>query len=335
MTKQEAFEWRGTTRDTTSKNPTDKRSEFVWRGLTRSGNAPIGSGRRVFGNNGRGGRLALDACIGDRFGELVVLGQAPSYKGDGSGGRAVFVKCDCGTEKRVRLSELMRGKRTGCGQRSHWKLQAIKTGEQIVGQRFGVLTVVAASATQHVSPGGSRATQVMTRCDCGAERWARVTDLKGGHVQSCGGAAHKTLAPTRPRRLETQGKRQTYALEAVGTGLIKIGASRDFRNRLWKMQPVSAVELKIFAFSPDDIERKLHITLNAHRAHGEWFMASDEVMSVIRSSMRPCELSVLNEFRACRPGLARRGKHQCKRCGGFGHHAKTCSVSIAQVAGSQ
>ena len=49
--------------------------------------------------------------INQRFGRLVVLGEAPSLPGR----RRLQVRCDCGTEKSVRLGHLTAGKIVSCG----------------------------------------------------------------------------------------------------------------------------------------------------------------------------------------------------------------------------
>ena len=50
--------------------------------------------------------------IGERFGRLVVLGEAPAT---GFGHRRVQMRCDCGTDKSVRLDHLRGGKIVSCG----------------------------------------------------------------------------------------------------------------------------------------------------------------------------------------------------------------------------
>ena len=216
-----------------------------------------------------------------------------------------------------------------CNRASHWDRGIIAKGEELIGQRFGVLTVIAATADRSVTPGGSRAAQVLTRCDCGAERFARITDLNGGSVRSCGGDVHKTI-PAQAKRWEVRGKRGTYAIKAVGTDLVKIGAARDFKARMWKMQPFCPVELRMVASSESDIEKRLHVLLKPHRAHGEWFHANEKVMSVIADLMTPANLSVFEEAQTARAGSKEGSKHRCKRCGDLGHHAKTCARPLGE-----
>jgi hypothetical protein len=49
--------------------------------------------------------------VGERFGRLVVLGEAPAPPGR----RRLQMRCDCGTEKSVRLGHLRHGKIVSCG----------------------------------------------------------------------------------------------------------------------------------------------------------------------------------------------------------------------------
>lgn len=281
---------------------------------------------RVRTRQGKGAALK-EIPVGSRFGELVILSRAPSdYKKPGdSGGVYVFAKCDCGVEMRTRLSAIVNRGVRSCNRASHWDRGILATGESMLGKRFGALVVVAATIERHVSPSGSRAAQVLTRCDCGQERYARINDLNRG-LKSCGGPGHKPIEV--PKQWTVHGKRGAYAVEGVGTGLVKIGAARDIKKRMWKLQPSSPVELRLIASSADDIEGRLHALLDAHRRHGEWFEMNEDVMSVIFANMKPDYMSVMLEFSTARAGTNRGSKHRCKRCGDLGHHAKTCAVPL-------
>lgn len=264
----------------------------------------------------------MGVIIGQRFGEIEVLGPAPSPTN--ATGIHVFVRCDCGAEYRTRLRNLHRGIKK-CGRRSHWDKSVLEAGQALVGQRFGRLIVTAATSERAVSPGGSRAAQVQVKCDCGVERYARVADLKKG-VRSCGECTREIT--NKAKRWEVQGKRMTYAIEAVGTGLIKIGRARDIRERMWKLQHTCPVELRTIASTPDDIERRLHIELDQHRAFAEWFHLNDAVRAVIERDFKPDNISVLAELGRGVAGKTRGKQCRCKRCGQLGHYAKTCAISI-------
>lgn len=263
-----------------------------------------------------GRRIDVDAVIGQRFGELVVIGVAP--KREGSRRLRVFVRCDCGTERSFPLSQVTDLKRRlmTCGTKEHRDWAARIAGEELVGQTFGLLTVVAALSDR----GEERRQQVMTKCLCGEERRVTLSDLRGGSVVTCGGGAHQAVKP-QAKRWEVVGPKKTYAIEAVGTGRVKIGAAKDFKDRMLKLQTGCPVALRLIASCNDNIEDRLHQELLEHCTHGEWFVANENVMSTIWANMTPDSMTV--KIGRCRFGRAVT-KHRCKACGELGHHAKTC-----------
>lgn len=82
----------------------------------------------------------------------------------------------------------------------------------------------------------------------------------------------------------------TYAIEAVGSGTVKIGRSLDPDGRLLGLQKASPLPLKMLGKVRGDVECKLHRELSAHRISGEWFQLNDEVMVALRARkvVRPC-----------------------------------------------
>jgi hypothetical protein len=77
----------------------------------------------------------------------------------------------------------------------------------------------------------------------------------------------------------------TYFIASVDAGKIKIGKTTDLSSRFSTLQSGCPVELRlVLAFKFDDgLEGRLHEYLAAHRAGGEWFHASPEVISTIKS----------------------------------------------------
>lgn len=60
--------------------------------------------------------MKLDIKIGDRFGNLKVIGELePFRQPSGQTQRAILCKCDCGNEKAIRLSHITRGRIRSCG----------------------------------------------------------------------------------------------------------------------------------------------------------------------------------------------------------------------------
>lgn len=55
----------------------------------------------------------------------------------------------------------------------------------LTGKRFGQLTAIEES-TPYISPRGARQMRWLCRCDCGGVAIATVSNLRGGHVVSCG-----------------------------------------------------------------------------------------------------------------------------------------------------
>lgn len=68
--------------------------------------------------------------------------------------------------------------------------------QDLMGQRFGNLTVVSPSLPRK-SPGGGRLTYWVCRCDCGKFRDTHAGALKSGRAKSCG-CFHKRRGAARP-----------------------------------------------------------------------------------------------------------------------------------------
>ena len=61
----------------------------------------------------------------------------------------------------------------------------IMAKENLIGQKFGLLTVVG-PADDYVTPKGYKVSMWKCQCECGAEVVTRGTSLKNGHTRSCG-----------------------------------------------------------------------------------------------------------------------------------------------------
>lgn len=108
--------------------------------------------------------------VGNRYGRLLVLAEG--------GKRSVRCRCDCGSEKEVRIYHLRRGRTQSCGCLGRELRRAAALQE--VGNRYGRLVVVGEA--------GSRGSYryVRCRCDCGVEKEIRAQRLRSGETQSCG-----------------------------------------------------------------------------------------------------------------------------------------------------
>jgi hypothetical protein len=65
-----------------------------------------------------------------------------------------------------------------------------------------------------------------------------------------------------------------YFIEAISTGLVKIGWTSDLEQRLYALRKGSPVELRLVKCIPGDrsLESALHRRFRAHRVRGEWFL---------------------------------------------------------------
>ena len=106
-----------------------------------------------------------------RFGKLSVIERVENLYG----APAWRCKCDCGNEKVIGGGNLRNGYTTSCG--------CQRLGKRVinlVGQKFGKLTVIKRAGTQ-----GNLATWRCI-CDCETEVVVRGTHLRQGNIRSCG-----------------------------------------------------------------------------------------------------------------------------------------------------
>ncbi|GDY37690.1 hypothetical protein ACINB_35820 [Acidovorax sp. NB1] len=113
----------------------------------------------------------MPVAAGDRFGNLTVLRFADGVPKMAQ--KATF-RCDCGTEKAIRLAHVISGVTVSCGCVKQ-KHQAPK------GSKFGRLTVIDDTPNRD---SGNR--KVLCRCSCGVEKLVGVWELANGVTNSCG-----------------------------------------------------------------------------------------------------------------------------------------------------
>ena len=121
------------------------------------------------------GCLYVKNLVGQRFGELVVLGDS----GERDSGGAVMWNCvcDCGNQTTRRSSSLKSGRSSSCGCLKY---------DDLTGKRFGKL-VVLNEAEKIGMPGKSRwRSRWNCLCDCGKQTTVFSTSLKSGNTKSCG-----------------------------------------------------------------------------------------------------------------------------------------------------
>lgn len=115
--------------------------------------------------------------IGQRYGLLTVIEEL-AQKGTK---RRFFCRCDCGNTVTALMDSLRSGNTKSCG-----CLRKINVSEantiNLIGQRFGRLTVVARST----EPTTEISVRWVCRCDCGAETVVTSSNLRSGQMVSCG-----------------------------------------------------------------------------------------------------------------------------------------------------
>ena len=125
------------------------------------------------------------SLIGEKFGMLTVMGQAPSTA---KGQRCWICRCDCGKEKIVLGSNLKRGTTVSCG---------CKHKNDLTGQRIGKLTVIGRS--DKYGSRGKRQTQLWECvCECGAITYKATDTLTNPDISMCQNCAAE-YAITRAR----------------------------------------------------------------------------------------------------------------------------------------
>ena len=125
---------------------------------------------------------------GQRFGKLVVLGEVAER--DKNKKVLWSCVCDCGTRKDVSSANLRCGNTKSCG--------CITTAINLVGQRFGLWTVIEDSWKKDIN-GGVLWTCV---CKCGERRDVSSNSLRRGKSTSCGCVRGDDLTGEKFGRLE-------------------------------------------------------------------------------------------------------------------------------------
>jgi hypothetical protein len=142
----------------------------LWRCICDCGNEKIANtGNLRCGHILSCGCGKLQILIGKRFGRLTVIERAESIKKNVPRWRC---RCDCGTEITTTGELLRSGHTRSCG--------CIKS-ENLIGKRFGKLTVIGRAENLHYSQRSWRC-----KCDCGNETIVVGYSLRRGDSKSCG-----------------------------------------------------------------------------------------------------------------------------------------------------
>lgn len=112
------------------------------------------------------------SMIGQQYGMLTVVGQAPSTP---KGQSRWICRCECGTEKVVMGSNLRRGTTVSCG---------CKKRNDLTGKKIGKLTVLERS--DRYGSRGKRQTRLWKcQCECGAITYKATDTLTNSDISMC------------------------------------------------------------------------------------------------------------------------------------------------------
>lgn len=127
-----------------------------------------------------------DELVGKQFGMLTVLDVQPHIRkssGKKDGSKAVCI-CKCGKTHLVVAPKLIRGEYPSCSccsgrkTKEEWK-------RELIGKHFGKLFVLDVDDF-YTSTGEKRGFCAITKCECGNIIRCSTSDLRRGHVRSCG-----------------------------------------------------------------------------------------------------------------------------------------------------
>ena len=120
---------------------------------------------------------------GKRFGNLVAL-EPTSKRAQGC---VVWkFQCDCGNIVEIKGAAVSNGNTSSCGCQKARALKTYNSIPSIVGERFGLLTVIEDLGYQEYYNTGNRRRKALCRCDCGNVVEAWDNQLKTGRKTSCG-----------------------------------------------------------------------------------------------------------------------------------------------------
>ena len=154
--------------------------------------------------------MVVKDLTGNRYGRLVVTGQAPS-----KGGHIYWnCRCDCGNECQVESYHLRSGHTKSCGCIRKERMR--EKGRGLAGRRYGRLTVISP-----VEEADGSVKFWKCRCDCGNEVICLRDNLYSGDTRSCGCL-----------QSETRKQNMKKAIHFVdGTCVERIAAAnRDYSN---------------------------------------------------------------------------------------------------------
>lgn len=133
-------------------------------------------------------------------------------------------RCDCGVEKVIRARALKTGTILSCGCLHKERVSKALT-DDLIGRKFGDLTVIARNGSSNGSRGGSKNAKWLCRCSCGNEISALGFSLKKGDTTSCGCRKSSKYEDYTEEYLQHLGfiKNATYFREKTFPNLLGVG----------------------------------------------------------------------------------------------------------------
>jgi hypothetical protein len=107
--------------------------------------------------------------VGQRFSKLLIKSLVIRVRSNGKEETLGVCQCDCGVEKNILMSSIIRGSSKSCGD----------CVLNLVGEIFGRFTIISIFRKD-------KATFANCLCECGKEKVVSLAHLKTGHTKSCG-----------------------------------------------------------------------------------------------------------------------------------------------------
>ena len=120
---------------------------------------------------------------GKRFERLIVLERDKSV--NSNKGAYWLCKCDCGNIKSISSHSLRQGLTKSCGCLNKEIISQQKVISDMIGEKFGNLTVIERAET-HITAGGQKKIMWLCKCDCGNITIAQGGNLRSGNTTNCG-----------------------------------------------------------------------------------------------------------------------------------------------------
>lgn len=118
----------------------------------------------------------ISNLIGQKFGKWIVISKTKSDKDNKT---RLLCRCECGTEREVLGTVLIRGRSKSCGCFRNERVSEA-TLIDLTNKKFGRLTVLCRA------PNRGKQTYWLCKCECGNEKEIQGNSLKDGKVRSCG-----------------------------------------------------------------------------------------------------------------------------------------------------